>query len=98
MESLDTLLANFLRRIASNEEITVIFLRELWPQIVGKDLASKSRPLTLKTKKLLLAVPSEIWQKELTELREMLLNAINRHWELPVVEEIDFVVRPTEAG
>jgi predicted nucleic acid-binding Zn ribbon protein len=60
---------------------------------VGTDLASKSRPLALRNKRLLLTVPSEIWAKELTQLREMLVDAVNTHWNLSLIEKIDFEVQ-----
>ncbi len=92
MKSVGSVLSHFLDRIASDEKIALIFLNELWPQIVGEDLASKSRPLALKDQKLLLAVPSEIWLKELTQLRQMLIHAVNKYWNLCLIEEIDFEV------
>ncbi len=96
MKSVGSVLSHFLDRIASDEEIALIFLSELWPQIVGKDLASKSRPLVLRDKRLLLSVPSQIWAKELTQLREMLVHAVNKHWDLSLIEKIDFEVRSTD--
>ena len=96
MKSVGSVLSLFLDRIASDEEIALIFLNELWPQIVGKDLASKSRPLALKNQKLLMAVPSEIWVRELTQLRQMLVHAVNKYWNLRLIEKIDFEVRSTD--
>ncbi len=93
MKSVGSVLSQFLDRIASDEEIALIFLSELWPQIVGKDLASKSRPLALRDKRLILSVPSQIWAKELTQLREMMVHAVNKHWDLRLIEKIDFEVR-----
>ncbi len=95
MKSVGSVLSHFLDRIASDEEIALIFLSELWPQIVGKDLASKSRPLALRDRRLLLSVPSEIWAKELAQLRKMLVHTVNKHWDLGLVESIDFEVRST---
>jgi len=96
VKSVGSVLSHFLDSIASDEEIALIFLSELWPQIVGKDLASKSHPLALRDKRLLLAVPSEIWVKELTQLRQMLVHAVNKYWSLGLIETIDFQVRATD--
>ncbi len=96
MKSVGSVLSHFLDRIASDEEIALIFLSELWPQIVGKDLASKSRPLALRDKRLLLSVPNQIWANELTQLREMLVHAVNKHWNLSLIEKVDFEVRSTD--
>lgn len=93
MKSINSLLSHFIDRIASDEKVALIFLNELWPQIVGKDLASKSRPLALRDKRLLLAVPSEVWVKELTQLRQMLVHAVNKYWNFHLIEKVDFEVR-----
>ena len=92
MESLSTFLPGFLRRIASDNGIALIFLQELWPQIVGKEMAAHSRPLSLGKKTLLISVPSEVWQNELTELTSTLLGNINNYWQLSLVERITFTV------
>ncbi len=92
MESLSKFLPGFLRRIASDNGIALIFLQELWPQIVGKEMAAHSRPLSLGKKTLLISVPSEVWQNELTELTSTLLGNINNYWQLSLVERITFTV------
>lgn len=96
MDSLGSVLSDLLHRIASDDETKLIFLNELWPQIVGKNLAVRSRPLALNNQTLLLAVPSEIWEKELTQLRPMLIHAVNKYWNFHLVEKIDFEVRLME--
>ena len=92
MESLNTFLPDFLRRIASDNDIALIFLQELWPQIVGREMAANSRPLSLEKKRLLVAVPSEVWQNELTGLKPTFLSNINDYWQLSLVERIKFTV------
>ena len=92
MENLDTFLPDFLRRIASDNDIALIFLKELWPQIVGKKMATNSRPLSLGKRKLLVAVPSEVWQNELTALEATFLSNINHYWRLSLVERIKFTL------
>ncbi len=92
MDNLSTLLPDVLRRIASDSDIALIFLKELWPQIVGKEMAANSRPQNLRKKRLLVAVPSEVWEKELTGLESIFLNNINNYWRLSLVERIQFIV------
>jgi predicted nucleic acid-binding Zn ribbon protein len=92
MKNLSTFLPGFLRHIASDSGVALIFLQQLWPQIVGKELAANSRPLRLGKKKLLVAVPSEIWQNELTGLKPTFLSKINDYWQLSLVERITFTV------
>ena len=88
MKRLDSFFPDFLRSIASNEELTLIFLQELWPQLAGKELAEKTTPVALQNKSLVVTVPSEIWAKQLRELRQMLLRSINGFWDFPLLQSI----------
>jgi predicted nucleic acid-binding Zn ribbon protein len=92
MKNLGAILPDFLRRIASDNDIALIFLTELWPQIVGKEMAANSRPLSLGRKKLRVTVPSEVWQSELTGLEATFVSNINNYWRLSLVERIQFTV------
>lgn len=96
MKNLSTILPEVLQRIASDNDIALIFLKELWPQIVGKEMAANSRPLSLGKKKLLVAVPSEVWRHELTVLAATFLSNINHYWRLPLVERIKFTVNSSD--
>ncbi len=93
MEDLGSVFSDLLRRIASDEETALIFLNELWPQIVGKDLAFRSCPLALKSKRLRIAVPSKIWKKELMELHQMMTHAVNKYWNCELVHTVEIEVR-----
>ncbi len=93
MENLGSVFSDLLRRIASDEETALIFLNELWPQIVGKDLAFRSRPLALRNKRLRIAVPSKTWKKELMELHPMMIHAVNKYWNCDLVHTVEIEVR-----
>ena len=92
MENLSAFLPDVLRRVASDNDIALIFLKELWPQMVGKEMAANSRPQNLQKKRLLVVVPSEVWEKELTGLEAIFLSNINNYWRLSLVERIQFIV------
>ena len=96
MEGIGSFLPDFLSEIVSNDETTLIFLDELWPQIVGRDLALRCRPVRLARKRLVVAVPTEIWKNELMEMRQMLIQAINRFWKVRLVEKVEFEIRLLE--
>ncbi len=96
METLGSVFSDLLRRIASDEETALIFLNELWPQIVGKDLAFRSRPLALRNKRLRIAVPSKTWKKELMELHQMMIHAVNKYWNYDLVHTVECEVRRME--
>lgn len=98
MRRLDSVFSDFLHEIASDEELTLIFLNELWPRIVGNELAKKARPVGLRNKELIVGVPGEIWQKQLDSLRQMLRQSVNDFWDLPLVEKIQLRIHPTTEG
>ena len=92
MQRVDSFFPDFLRSIATNEELTLIFLKELWPQLAGRELAEKTMPVALRKKELVVTVPSEIWAKQLHELGEILVESINDFWEFPLLASIRFSV------
>ncbi|MCZ6485630.1 MAG: DUF721 domain-containing protein [Acidobacteria bacterium] len=96
METLGSVFSDLLRRIASDEETALIFLNELWPQIVGKELAFRSCPVALRDKRLRIAVPSKTWKKELMELHPMMIDAVNKYWHCDLVHTVKFEVRPMD--
>ena len=96
MENLGSVFSDLLRRIASDDETALIFLNELWPQVVGKDLALRSRPLALRNKRLRIAVGSKTWKKELMELHQMISHAVNKYWNCDLVHTVEFEVRRME--
>ncbi len=88
MKGLVTLLPDFLRQAASSDEVALIFLRELWPGIVGQDLAAKTQPAFLRNRCLTLEVPNTVWCTELQGLAPLFVESINRYWKLRLVEKI----------
>lgn len=98
MKGLVALLPDFIRQVASNEEAALAFLRELWPKMVGPDLAAKTEPSFLKNKCLTLDVPNAIWCSQLQDLAPLFVDSINRYWNLRLVERIRFRVHLEQAA
>ncbi len=67
-------------------------LRKRWPEVVGERLASRSRPLLLRGKRLYLEVASSAWAAELSCRREELSRLIRERAGVEV-EEILFTLR-----
>ncbi len=91
-------LSGFLKTMASDPEITLLFLQELWPQVVGEELARKTCPLGLDENKLVLGVQGEAWKKELGRIRPLLIGSINRFWGMALVERIECQVHRGKGG
>ena len=96
MQSIGSLLPHFLQEISSNTELTLIFLQQLWPRVVGDELAHKTAPLSLKKKTLVLAVPGEAWKQQLSEMRGMLIRSVNTFWDMKLLNRIEFQIHLKE--
>jgi len=86
----------FLRSIEADQEVVVMFLKELWPHIVGEELARNTEPSALNKKVLKVLVPSAVWASELASLRSLMMASINRFWGVQLVETIRLEVDLSE--
>ena len=93
MRSIGSLLGNFLRLFQNDPEKTDLFLKELWPQIVGAQLARRTIPLRLRAGVLHIAVPAGPWKRELQPLSESILAEVNRYWGSRLVDSVNFEVQ-----
>lgn len=91
MRSLQGLLPGFLRQISNDPELSLIFLRELWPRIVGEHVARRAEPAALKGGVLTCRVGAGAWQGELSRMSPMLAGAVNQFWGCSLVDRIRFV-------
>ena len=78
--------------IASDEEVSLIFLQQLWSQIVGDELARNSQPAGLKRRILRVRVPSELWLEQLGGFSGMVITSVNRFWGVHLVETIKWEI------
>ena len=94
MDTLERLLTDFLNSpaIRGREDVAFVFLKELWPDIVGVPVAKRTSPWSLKEKRLVVRVADEAWGEGLAEFSQMLRQAINRFWRAPLVDRVDLVV------
>lgn len=96
MQSLGQILPEFLKEIVHDEELCLIFLSELWPRLVGGQVARRSRPLSLRKRRLRVAVFSESWIRELEPLIPGLIHSVNNYWRSTLIERIEFEFRPMD--
>lgn len=94
MNSFQSCIGKFLNSITRDEEVVLVFMRELWPQIVGEELAAKCSPSRLKSNWLVLEVSSEVWKRELANLDRTLVRTINDYWKVRLVDGIDVQIHP----
>lgn len=90
MKEASRLLRRFLDRVGDEEERILIVLRELWPNIVGTELARHTSPESLSEGVLIIRVPSGVWRTELLRVRPEILRATNEFWRRSIVSRIEF--------
>jgi len=76
METIEAGLIRLLFRLAGNPAAFLDGLRELWPMIVGKELARSTAPSSLENGLLTVEVPDADWLRQLDHVREILLSRI----------------------
>ncbi len=88
MEKASESLQWFLDLVGEEEERILIFLKELWPKIVGSGLARHTAPEALSEGVLTVRVPPGVWRAQLLEVRPQMVAATNRYWNRAIVKEI----------
>lgn len=96
MRSLASVLPEFLKQIVHDEDLCLVFLAELWPQLVGAQMARRARPVALRQGKLTLQAESEAWRRELTPLSGAIADSVNQRWQSKLVEKIELELRPMD--
>jgi hypothetical protein len=83
-----------LKSTASRPEVVIVFIRELWPQIVGAELARNSEPVQLHGRTLVVRVEDAVWKSQLETLRALMIRAVNNQWGCVLIERIQIRLRP----
>lgn len=63
----------------------------LWPELVGKSVANRTKELFVRDKKLFLRIESSVIKHELTLMRTQIVEKINEEAKSVLVEEIIFL-------
>jgi predicted nucleic acid-binding Zn ribbon protein len=63
----------------------------LWPELVGKSVANRTKELFVRDKKLFLRIESSVIKHELTLMRTQIIEKINEEAKSILVEEIIFL-------
>lgn len=84
-----------LDRTVEDPRVGLIFLREMWPVLVGKDLAAKCAPHAIRAKTLRVGVADISWRREIASLEGTILGRIHGFWGRRWIERIEFFVHPS---
>ncbi len=78
MKPLASLLPDLFRQYAAAGRWPEPVAAALWNEIVGEHLARRTRPVEISRSRLVVAVPSSSWKRQLRPLREEIASRLNR--------------------
>jgi predicted nucleic acid-binding Zn ribbon protein len=93
MQPLGAILRGVVERYRWHEAEAFLQVALAWPTAAGPILAQVTRPLSLLSGQLTVAVPSPVWVQELNYLQDPLLDTLNAQLDGTAVRRIRFVVR-----
>jgi predicted nucleic acid-binding Zn ribbon protein len=71
-------------------QLDLHLLQQLWPTLVGPELASATKIVSLHHGRVVLNVPDRIWRKQLADMKGRLLGKLNEPWSSAIITEISF--------
>jgi predicted nucleic acid-binding Zn ribbon protein len=90
------LLAAVLDKHGVREQVRRMEVLELWPEIVGEDLAKVTRARAVEDTTLFVEVRSSAWLMELNMMKRDFLERINERIEEAPFERVVFALAETE--
>ncbi len=91
----DTLIAQVLEKSGVRKQVERIGILELWPEIVGEQLAKVTRVKGLDEDALFVEVRSSAWLMELSMMKDDFLERVNARLGDDALERIVFVLAET---
>ncbi|MFQ5802449.1 MAG: DUF721 domain-containing protein [Candidatus Methylomirabilales bacterium] len=74
--------------------LTTAAIHRVWSEVVGEEVARRSRPGLFKNSRLQVTVGDAVWLQQLTMLKPTILASLEAHLGSRVVREIFFTVGP----
>jgi predicted nucleic acid-binding Zn ribbon protein len=73
-----------------DSQLDLHLLQNLWPTLVGADLAAATKVVALQGTVVVLNVPDKIWRRQLIKMKGRLLSRMNEPWASPIITDIAF--------
>lgn len=86
------LLPETLRALGLERPLKAASLEGLWPEVVGQEVAQRTRPGLISRGRLTVLVADSVWLQQLTMLKPRLIEALNRRLGDPLVQDLFFRV------
>jgi predicted nucleic acid-binding Zn ribbon protein len=83
-----SLIAQFRRSPAWDDQLDLELIQRFWPDLVGDQLAGATKITALRGSTVVLNVPDLIWRKQLMHMKRQLLQRINELWGGRKITEI----------
>lgn len=93
---IDSMLAGVLEKHGVQDQVRRMEVLELWPEIVGKDLARVTRAKAVEDTTLFVEVRSSAWLMELNMMKRDFLERVNARVEEAPFERVVFALAETE--
>ena len=84
------MIATFRRSPNWDSQLDLHLLQNLWPTLVGADLAGATKVVALQGSVVVLNVPDKIWRRQLLKMKGRLLARMNEPWASPIITDIAF--------
>ena len=94
MEQLFSTIPAVLNGLGPNAEADVAIAFAAWRRCAGEQLSSRTAPIELTAKRLVVAVADKTWQRHLEELSPQMLVKLNDMLGQSVIRFIEFRVDP----
>ncbi len=95
MESLAGILRTWIEKEMSRpdwEKRRLELMQALWPGVVGRSLAQRTKPVAWRADRLRVAVPDAAWRGQMETLAGNVLAAIGRWFPCQMITGLEFVV------
>ncbi len=86
------LLPETLRALGLERPLKAASLEGLWPEVVGQEVAQRTRPGLISRGRLTVLVADSVWLQQLTMLKPRLIEALNRRLGDPMLQDLFFRV------
>jgi predicted nucleic acid-binding Zn ribbon protein len=73
-----------------DSELDLEVLRQLWPTLVGPQLAGATTVTAVQGGRVVINVPDQVWRRQLARMRPQLIMKMNAPWAAPWIKEIAF--------
>jgi hypothetical protein len=88
LHSLDKILSDFIDDNKLRPKLAEIDIVKTWEEIVGKNLASRTKKLFVNNRKLFVSLSTSIARQELMLIREELVKRVNLKAGMSIIDEI----------